>query len=186
MEELSFAEILKNQKLSRKKPSKAQKAEKRVKSDDEAPEEISSKRPKKIKQIYERKERAIGPRFSDKFGKFNEEKFRANYEHAFALRDEELNELKKMKKADKDEKVNYLVQRMENQKREYAKKSKKIQSKQQQPRDTTYFPNKRKQRAEELLNKFKELKSAGKLDKYLDKKRKKESGKSRKKMNIEK
>jgi ribosomal RNA-processing protein 36 len=87
-----------------------------------------------------------------------------------------------MKKTKKDEKVSYLVQRMENQKREYQKKT-KIQSK---PKDTNYFPNKRKQRAEELLNKFKELKSAGKLDKYLDKKRKKESGKSRKKMNIEK
>lgn len=182
MEELSFEEILKNQKkLGIKKPPKVEKTEKNI-SDDEAPEEMSSKRPKKMKQIFEKKQKTIDPRFSDKFGKFNEEKFRANYQHAFELRDQELDELKKMKKADKDDKVNYIVQRMENQKREYAKKS-KIQSK---PKDVNYFPNKRKQRAEELLNKFKELKDAGKLDKYLDKKRKKESSKSRKKMNIEK
>jgi hypothetical protein len=71
MSELTFNEILKNQKKTVvKKPSKVKKVEKRSYSDDEAPEEISSKRPKKMKQFFEKAPRTIDPRFSGKFNSF--------------------------------------------------------------------------------------------------------------------
>lgn len=114
------------------------------------------------------------------------------------MRDKELEELKEQKKKRKrkvtvaaddgaieDEDVGSKITKMENQKREFEKKlNKKIQ--QQKPKEVAYYPNKRHQRAEDLLNKFKELKESGRLEKYLDKRRKKESAKSRKKMKIEK
>lgn len=105
------------------------------------------------------------------------------------MRDQELDELKKKKKKrkiqkDEIEEVSEKIRKMENQKREFDKKvNKKIQP---TPKELNYYPNKRKQRAEDLLSKFKELKASGTLEKYLDKRRKKQSGKSRKKMNIEK
>lgn len=93
-----------------------------------------------------------------------------------------MKELKsKKKKIDGEDR--HRMNKMENQVREFDRR-KKIHHK--PPRENNYFPNKRKQRAEDLLTKFKQLKSEGKLEKYLDKRRKKESAKSRKKMKIEK
>lgn len=109
------------------------------------------------------------------------------------MRDKELDELKQKKRrrknqqeddVDEVEDVSKQIKKMENQKREFDKKiNKKIRP---TPKELNYYTNKRKQRAEDLLNKFKELKESGQLEKYLDKRRKKQSGKSRKKMNIEK
>lgn len=106
------------------------------------------------------------------------------------MRDQELSELKEQKRKKKKEQTNddievkQKIQRMENQKREFEQK--KIKKSQTTTKEVNYYPSKRKQRAEDLLNKFKELKQSGKLEKYLDKRRKKQSSKSRKKMNIEK
>ena len=128
-------------------------------------------------------------RFSSDYGKLDEDKFRENFKHAFEMRDKELDELKQKKKKrkiqkDEIEEVSDKIRKMENQKREFDKKvNKKIQP---TPKELNYYPNKRKQRAEELLNKFKELKASGSLEKYHDKRRKKQRGKSRKKKKKEK
>lgn len=163
---------------------------------DEPPFEMSSKKPVKQKRINTQRQLqdpSYDPRFSQRCGKFNEEKFKKNYQFAFDLKDKELLELKESQKksqddAEEQEKRKYLIQRMENQKRESLKK--KIVNRkvvvEVLPSGDKFYKNKKQQRAEELVNKFIELKNAGNLEKHLDKRRKKLAGKERKRMNIEK
>lgn len=150
--------------------------------EDEAPVEISSKTPfkkQKSRVVY----RTRDPRFDNRIGKFNEEKFKKNYEFAFNLREEELKAIKNSKQ---DEKKKYLIQRIENQKRESAKKRNSNKKVEVLPDGNKFYKTKKLQRTEELVNKFVELKKSGKLEKHLDKRRKKQAGKERKKLNIEK
>jgi len=159
---------------------------------DEAPEEISSKHPPKrtfVKTPRQRQLPSIDPRFNPRAGKFKEEHFRRNFQFAFDLKDKELEELKKSTPANKDPeeagKAKYLIQRMENQKREQQKKrqiSKPIIN-----RDgSKYYPSKKEVLAQELVAKFEQLKDSGKLKTHLEKRRKKQAGKERKRMQIEK
>lgn len=157
---------------------------------DEEPEEISSKHPKKsfIKTPREKQALSIDPRFNPRAGKFKEDHFRKNFQFAFDMKDQELEQLKsepKNKDPEEARKSKYLIQRMENQKREQKKKqkSKPIITN----RDgSKYFPSKKEVFAQELVTKFKELKSSGKLKTHMEKRRKKQAGKERKRMQIEK
>lgn len=160
-------------------------------SDDEAPEETSSKKIPKlfVKTIPAAKApRAIDPRFNPKAGKFKEDHFRKNFQFAFDLKDKELAELKKSTPTFKDpeekKKAKYLIQRMENQKREYTKRQNKPKPVVKDGKK--YFPSKKEAFAQELVTKYEELKSSGKLQSHLEKRRKKQAGKERKKMQIEK
>lgn len=164
--------------------------------DDEAPLEISSKKPfKKNKNTANRQfqPRTRDPRFDNRIGTFNEEKFKKNYEFAFQIRDQEIEELKASQKKEEkhDKRKKYLIQRMENQKRENLKKfDKKVRNSNKKVEvlsdGTKFYKTKKLQRTEDLVNKFIELKNSGQLEKHLDKRRKKQAGKERKKMNIEK
>jgi ribosomal RNA-processing protein 36 len=160
--------------------------------DDEAPTEFSSKKPPKrafVKRVpVPRKQRPIDPRFNPRAGTFKEKHFRKNFDFAFELKDKELAELKKKVKTSEDpeekRKAKYLIQRMENQKREWQKRL-------NQPKPVVkdgkkYFPNKRETLAKDLVDKYEELKGSGKLQGHLEKRRKKQAGKERKKMQIEK
>ncbi|KAL7026231.1 hypothetical protein ACKWTF_013812 [Chironomus riparius] len=180
--------------------NKTEKSQKRSRKevnneDDEAPLEISSKTPfKKSKNAVNRQfqARSRDPRFDSRIGTFNEEKFQKKYDFAFKLRDQELEDLKAtQKKEDKDDKKKkYLIQRIENQKRENSKKlinKVRNNNKVEVLADgTKFYKTKKLQRTEDLVNKFIELKNAGQLEKHLDKRRKRQAGKERKKMNIEK
>ncbi|CAG9806381.1 unnamed protein product [Chironomus riparius] len=180
--------------------NKSEKSQKRSRKevnneDDEAPLEISSKTPfKKSKNAVNRQfqARSRDPRFDSRIGTFNEEKFQKKYDFAFKLRDQELEDLKAtQKKEDKDDKKKkYLIQRIENQKRENSKKLiNKVRNNNKVEvlvDGTKFYKTKKLQRTEDLVNKFIELKNAGQLEKHLDKRRKRQAGKERKKMNIEK
>lgn len=159
---------------------------------DEAPQEISSKKPPKrsfMKTIPTPKpQRAIDPRFNPRAGKYKEDHFRKNFQFAFDMKDKELEELKKSTPTFKDpeekKKAKYLIQRMENQKRELLKRQNKPKPAVKDGKK--YFPSKKEAFAQELVTKYEELKSSGKLQSHLEKRRKKQAGKERKKMQIEK
>lgn len=162
-------------------------------SGDEAPEEMSSKNPPKrslIKAARTRQAPSIDPRFNPKAGKFKEDHFRKNFQFAFDMKDKELEELKKSTKLIKDpeqtEKAKYLIQRMENQKREQQRKKAKSKSVIVNKDGTKYFPSKKEVFAQEMVEKYVELKESGKLGSHLEKRRKKQAGKERKRMQIEK
>ncbi|CRK94733.1 CLUMA_CG008233, isoform A [Clunio marinus] len=160
---------------------------------DEAPEEFSSKHPPKQKFIKSFKQPkqtpAIDPRFNPRSGTFKADHFRRNFQFAFDLKDQELDTLKNsthsMSNSEEKEKVKYLIQRRDNQKREQLKKLNK-------PKPIInkdgykYYPSKKEIVAQELVTKYDELKGSGKLQSYLEKRRKKQAGKERKKMGIEK
>lgn len=201
---LTFEEVLKlKEKLGAKKFKKLTKDSahdkpnkvnlKRKAHDADAPIEISSKRPVKQSLVRSvRPQRSIDPRFNPRTGNFNEDEFKKNYEFAYDLRDQELEELKKKKPASKEdnddnnEQKKYLIQRMENQKREQQKRLRNKKPVIINKDGTKYFPSKKEIRAQELVAQFEELKKTGGLEKHLEKRRRKEAGKQRKKMNIEK
>lgn len=177
-----------SQKLLKKKNMISQKHQ----DSDEAPEEVSSKhlRKKFVKSSTHKETLTIDPRFSTRTGKFRENHFRRNYQFAFDLKDKELELLKKSTPSNQDPietgKENYLIQRMENQNRELQKK-KNQKSKFIVNKDgSKYFPSKKEMLAKELVEKFKVLKDTGKLKGHLEKRRKKQAGKERKRMQIEK
>lgn len=157
-------------------------------------EEISSKHPPKRSLIKIPKQNraapSIDPRFNPKAGKFKEDHFRKNFQFAFDLKDQELEQLKKSKPSRKDpeelEKTKYLIQRMENQKREQLKKKSNRMKPIINKDGSKYFPSKKEVLAQELVSKYEELKTSGKLSSHLEKRRKKQAGKERKKMQIEK
>lgn len=164
-------------------------------SSDEAPEEMSSK--KQPKQTFvkvprsQRPARSIDPRFDPRTGSYKPTHFHRNFQFAFDLKEQELEQLKKLStpsnsNPEEKEKAKYLVQRMENQKREQqrvlSKKVKPVISKD----GTKYFPSKKELLAQELVAKFEELKKSGKLQTHMEKRRKKQAGKERKRMDIEK
>lgn len=159
-------------------------------SDDEGPEEMSSKfQPKKsLKKLLRppRQAKSIDPRFSSRCGEYKEKHFKRNFQFAFDMKDQEIQELKKLRDDKKDgENAKYLVQRLENQKREAMKRNnvKKIKPV-INPDGSKYFPSKKEIEAKELVEKYEELKNSGKLMKHLEKRRKKQAGKERKKLDL--
>lgn len=175
------------------KPLRKRRAAKQEIDSDEAPEEISSKHPTKktfLRGLKANQTRSIDPRFNPRAGKFKEDHFRKNFEFAFDLKNKEIEQLKKSKRTMKKdseevEKTKYLIQRMENQKREHLKKKEKTKHI-LNPDGSKYFPSKKEQFAQELVTKYVELKESGKLSSHLEKRRKKQAGKERKRMQIEK
>ncbi len=171
-------------------------------SDEEAPMEMSSKKPVRILGAEKTKKNKVqisrDPRFDDKSGKLNEEKFRKNFEFAFEIRNQELDDLKKQLKnpkldSDKKKEIKFQMQRLENKKR--STESKKIKEEKQKKWKSEakearkvgkvpYFKSKKQEKAEDLVKQFEELKQSGKLGKYLEKRRKKNASKTKKKMNL--
>jgi len=160
---------------------------------DEAPEEFSSKKPPKrsFAKLSQTPKPApsIDPRFNPRAGEYKASHFRRNFQFAFDLKDKELETLKKStptnKNPEEKEKAKYLIQRLENQKREQDRKkprAKPVLTKS----GAKYFPSKKEALAQELVSKYVELKTSGKLQTHLEKRRKKQAGKERKRMDIEK
>ena len=167
---------------------------------------MSSKKPvpllaipgfEKIKKIKEKPApKPRDPRFEAKFGQPVNK--RNDMEYKFHQRSEELAKLKEDRYNTTDpeekEKIKFLIQRLENQNLEYKKtkvKNVKIQKQKQEIRKTRaegktpYFLSKREQDAKDLVEKYMELKSTGKLEKHLEKRRKKNASKNRKRLNID-
>lgn len=186
--------------------SKKEDSEKYKRENKNRPVQMSSKKPvpmlsisgfEKIKKVKEKAApKPRDPRFDSKFNK--SDSLRGNFEYKFQQRTEELAKLVEERNSATDPeekaKIKFLMQRLENQNLEYNKtkvKNQKLQQKKLEIRKTRaegktpYFMSKREQDAQDLVEKYLELKSTGKLEKHLEKRRKKNASKNRKRLNID-
>jgi len=160
------------------------------------PEEMSSKKQKvKPRNVVENvKRRHRDPRFDNLSGKFNEDMFQKSYSFVDDMKKDELKMVKKkFKKArNKEEKssLHKLLQRMEEQekvnefkakRKENEKKRKKEEHAARSTGKKVFYLKKNEARKLELLDQYKKLKESGKVDKVLNRKRKVNASKQRKK-----
>ncbi|CAN8000306.1 unnamed protein product [Ixodes hexagonus] len=132
------------------------------------------------------------PRFSSRAGEFDERVFRETYSFVQDIKAKEREELAEMIRNEKDPRrrktLKGLLQKMQNQEASEKIKTKKVELEKQYHKflvghkgdSKPLYLNKTEKRKIELAEKFKELKKAGKLEKYLEKKRKKNVRKERK------
>ncbi|CAG2112151.1 unnamed protein product [Medioppia subpectinata] len=161
------------------------------------PQEISSKRPvNQVREVFQiKKNKDIerrDPRFEEGSGRFSESVFSKTYGFLNDIRDKETNELKKMLKKtvneEKKQELKYLLQRIKNQKTsEQMKQNRKeletnVRNKlSEETGSKNTFVNKSTLKRLELVEKYKQLKKSGKLKQYLEKKRKRNATRERKK-----
>ncbi|XP_046992211.1 ribosomal RNA processing protein 36 homolog isoform X2 [Schistocerca americana] len=198
---MSFEEILKlKEELGAKVYSEAVFGAKRVPKTDfkrankNRPREMSSKTPvhntKKLRNNVGR-----DPRFDPLCGTFNDETFKNAYSFVNEIRDKEKeqlkNELEKETNTAKKEKIKYILQRMENQDREerrHKEKLEKLKLERQEQIEMLkqgkkpWFKKKSERRVLQLVDQYEELKKKGKLQKHIEKQRKKSAHVARKKL----
>lgn len=170
------------------------------------PREMSSKTP--IPLIPQRKKKAVNaaaaaaavhrdPRFDPNCGDFDRDEFKERFSFVNEMKVQEAAQLKDDLKTVQDPeeraRIKLLAQRLENQAREETqrKEAKQRQSfvkkQNQEERNegkTVIFESKKKRKVENLVQKFRELKETGKLQKHIEKRRKKKMGKDRKKLTL--
>ncbi|XP_053680846.1 ribosomal RNA processing protein 36 homolog [Anopheles nili] len=189
-------------KKSIKKLKKATSISANKSDDDSGPEEVSSKR--KVPALGMGKQskaasiqRPRDPRFDPRQGYFSGRQFRENFSFLNDLRKKELNKLKNKLEAATDpedaQKLKFVIQRTENQMREYAKQRALDEEKQRNKRSAReaiqegkrpFYERKSTKQARALVEQYDKLKEAGKLDRHLEKRRKKISAKDRKKLDF--
>lgn len=172
--------------------SKLQKRENRNR-----PREMSSKKQvPRLRQVIPVKKRMNrDPRFDELSGHFNQEKFDKAYSFLTDIKANEKKqlqkELQKTKQPERKQQLESLLKRMEQQeaakktaeaKRQTEKQRKKSELELVKQGKRPFYLKKSDKRKLELAEKFKKLKSSGKLDQYLKKKGKKVASKERKKM----
>lgn len=138
------------------------------------------------------------PRFDSKAGDYDPNKFKENYKFLRDIREKEIEDLKKKLSSAKSEEerqnIKFVMQRLKNKNveekhwevkqnvlKEEQREVQKAQKEGRQPHHAT----KKERRAKELVQKFVELKSSGGLAKHLEKKRKKNAAKDRKKFSFD-
>ncbi|XP_055119267.1 ribosomal RNA processing protein 36 homolog isoform X2 [Symphalangus syndactylus] len=137
---------------------------------------------------------ARDPRFDDLSGEYNPEVFDKTYQFLNDIRAKE-KELKKHRSGEEHEKLQQLLQRMEQQ--ETAQQERKQQQElhlalkqerraQAQQGHRPYFLKKSEQRQLALAEKFKELKRSKKLENFLSRKRRRNAGKDRRHLPLSK
>ena len=161
------------------------------------PIEISSKhrdfKARKVVDVHSRKIR--DPRFDDLSGNYNEEMFEKSYDFINDIKRQELEavkkQLKKVKNKEKKEQLKGLLRKMkqETKLKEAKKKMKELQRNRKEEEKILiekgkkpFYLKKSDRKKQELVEHYKELKSGGKLDKYLSKKRKRNAMKEKKKL----
>ncbi|XP_036908903.1 kelch domain-containing protein 3 isoform X3 [Sturnira hondurensis] len=142
---------------------------------------------------------ARDPRFDDLSGEYNPEVFDKTYQFLDDIRAKEKElvkkQLKKHRSGEEHEKLQLLLQRMEQQ--EMAQQERKRQQElhlalkqerraQAQQGHRPYFLKKSEQRQLALAEKFKELKRSKKLDSFLSRKRRRNAGKDRRHLPLNK
>lgn len=152
------------------------------------PMEISSKKPvsRRRNVIPVPKKIIRDPRFDNLSGEYNEQFFKKAYSFIDDVKEKEKRILKKrLKKAkdpEKQEKIHYILKRMEQQKlaAEQDKKQNTLEHKWRseekgmiQQGKKPYFLKKSDKKLLEIVEKYQELKGKGKVQSYLKKKRKK-------------
>ncbi|XP_062536200.1 ribosomal RNA processing protein 36 homolog isoform X2 [Armigeres subalbatus] len=169
---------------------------------DGPPEELTAKRKvpalgvaKNSRKVAQSRFR--DPRFDAKQGYFSGTKFRAQYGFINDMRSQELTTLKKQLAQSNDperiEQLKFTIRRTENQILEFNKqkeqdkkrKEEKLQARRaiddgKQP----YYEKNSTRKARELVEKYNKLKEGGKIDKHIDKRKRKITSKDRKKLDF--
>ncbi|CAN9510700.1 unnamed protein product [Ophioblennius macclurei] len=161
------------------------------------PTEVSSKRPAPfLRQVISvRKPMLRDPRFDDLSGEYKAEIFDKTYKFIEDIKSREKQviqkQLNRTKNNKQKEKLQFLLKRMENQKREKRRREqlreRDIQFKRQQRERATqgaspFFLKKSETKKLQLAEKYKELKKNGKLENFLNKKRRRNAVKDRRKL----
>ncbi|KAK3587747.1 hypothetical protein CHS0354_042702 [Potamilus streckersoni] len=161
------------------------------------PMEMSSKsNVPRVRQIMPVKKKiARDPRFDDLSGQYNETFFKEAYSFLDDVKAKEKEKVKALLKKEKDEEkkknMQALVNRMNQQEQSMLQKKKQTGllnewKKKEEERikegKNPYFLKKSDKKTLILAEKYKELKKSGKVEKYLNKKRKKNAQKERKKL----
>jgi len=178
-----------------KKSKKPKTFEKGKKSE---PEEISSKKPKRWKPrnvvaIPKRKFR--DPRFDDLSGTLNQALFEKSYQFVDEMKKQEKEKvgkaLNKERNANRKEELKRLYTKMNEDekkkidaaaKRKREKELRSVKSVGSDGQKKTFYLKKSDQKKIELAQKYEALKTSGKLDSYLAKKRKRNAAKERKRL----
>ncbi|KAF4519075.1 hypothetical protein B566_EDAN001667 [Ephemera danica] len=164
------------------------------------PREMSSKIPvsaglSTLPSLPKKTRQTRDPRFDGLCGTFDPKVFRKAYRFVDDIRGQELETLREELKNETDSKrkadIAYIVQRMENQARERHRREEKERQQKEERQEhinalrsgqKIHFPTKAERRAKELVSRYEELKKSGKLQKHLEKQRKKTVHKERKKL----
>ncbi|KAH8293701.1 hypothetical protein KR054_003290, partial [Drosophila jambulina] len=167
------------------------------------PREMSSRRQVPFLGAEHRAERKKtaelrDPRFDEKSGTYNAETFKKNYQFVTQIRDREVGQLKKQLDEVEDDqekhKIKHTMQRLINknvedrkwqQKQKQLKKERDNIQKKHNKGELPHYLTKKERRAKELVAQFEQLKNTGKLNKHLEKRRKKNAAKDRKRIGIE-
>ncbi|XP_008549114.1 ribosomal RNA processing protein 36 homolog [Microplitis demolitor] len=167
---------------------------------DDRPVEVSAK--KKVSRLMNvisvKKPTARDPRFDRLCGEFNEKAFKNSYSFVTKLKENDIKALKKELKSSQDpeeiKKIKYLIQRLENQLREEARKQKREESQQAEKKEIVeaikkgekpQFKKKSEKKIIDLVSQYEELKNSGKLKKHIQRLKKKRASKDRKKLTHE-
>ncbi|XP_022215161.2 ribosomal RNA processing protein 36 homolog [Drosophila obscura] len=138
------------------------------------------------------------PRFDEKSGDYNIETFKKNYKFVAKIRDKEVGQLKKqlddVGDAEEKQKIKHTMQRLINKnvedkrwhlKQRSLKKERDTIQKSHNAGQQPHYLTKKERRAKELVAQFELLKSTGKLNKHLEKRRKKNAAKDRKRIGLD-
>ncbi|EEB18520.1 conserved hypothetical protein [Pediculus humanus corporis] len=158
------------------------------------PREVSSKIKPKFQRSKLNKQN-IDPRFSSLYGTFSKKHFDNAYGFLNTIRKNEEKTLKKLLKREKNpneiKKIKFLLQRMKNQDLEQEKLNKKLERREKEREEQIkalesgikpHFKTKYEKKIVDLVDKYATLKKSGKVQKYIEKKQKKESIKEKKKL----
>ncbi|XP_075157292.1 ribosomal RNA processing protein 36 homolog [Haematobia irritans] len=138
------------------------------------------------------------PRFDERAGEYDVKKFKENYKFVSEIREKEVQQLKSAlsKAVDDEEKreIKKTIQRLINknvEENKWHQKQKQLKEEQQEVQKAIaegrqpHFVTKKERRAKELVAQFEELKQKGKLTKHLEKRRKKNAAKDRRRIGFE-
>ncbi|XP_046402234.1 ribosomal RNA processing protein 36 homolog [Ischnura elegans] len=203
LSQMSFEELQKlKEKLGAKVYNEAMFGHRKVSPSDckrknkNRPREMSSKVPVPlVPKIPAHKQRSRDPRFDSLCGSFNERVFRNAYRFVDDIRLKEREQLKSRLKEESDpegkEKLQYLLTRLENQDREEKRKREKEDRLRAEKESRINalrqgklpkFKSKAEAKVEELVDNYEKLKKTGKLRKHIEKQRKRNTQKDRKKL----
>lgn len=166
------------------------------------PREVSAKRQVPFLGVELRVERKKDtelrdPRFDERAGNYNIETFKSNYKFLTQIRDKEVNQLKKQLnnvEGEEKQQIKHTMQKLINKnvedkkwslKQKILKKERKAIQKAHDEGRQPHYITKKERRAKELVAQFEQLKNTGKLNKHLEKRRKKNAAKDRKRISIE-
>ncbi|XP_058812652.1 ribosomal RNA processing protein 36 homolog [Topomyia yanbarensis] len=185
-------------KLSKKKRAALEKDS----DSDGPPEELNAKRKVPMLGMEKRHQKAAqsrskDPRFDANQGYFSGRKFREQYGFINELRSEELASLQAQLEESVDpieiDRLKFAIRRTENQVREFNKQKEQDKKRQLERQETRkaieegkrpFYEKKSTKKARELVEKYDQLRETGKLGKHIDKRRKKNTAKDRKKLDF--